>query len=437
MKGYAHSQSAAGIVVDSMYMGRAVEGNGLNIGDVALHGNVDTSLIAAVHWISTSCVLISVMISLFTIPCISFQIGFVNDKVKNSLTLKSNILASLTACTIITGCIFAVDVTVLVIENDRDSLPSYYPDKPYSLFISTIFFLITSLSFLVTGMTIMVMFLCISYKNDRTNDDFFESILFVAAIVLIFGSTAISLTFHLPSVIMAWSTDPLYAGKVAIFYEIIIALYFYTFYFIYYFTCRVWMYIFDPDNEGELLMKEWYNLHFLHSFCKGCRKRKHKRNSSNCHKCLFTAILLLISPILLLLASGIIIPITVFVVRIPVSNSIEGASEGVTIFYNALAAVFGGIIAFKIGWRSVVPSSSKKGRHTGVTTPGAMVQEAVNGVQDGHAEDATPSAVDSNVQEAVNGVQDGHAEDATPSAVDSNVQEAVNGVQDGHAEDAL
>ena len=40
--------------------------------------------------------------------------------------------------------------------------------------------------------------------------------------MLIFGSTLLSLTIHLPTIIIAWNIDPLYASKFAISYQSII-----------------------------------------------------------------------------------------------------------------------------------------------------------------------------------------------------------------------
>ena len=247
LQAYAHQQSASGILVDSMYMGRAVEGDNVKFSDDALHGTVNTSLIAAAYWIPPFIVLLIIVIAVLTVPCISFEWGFMEKQVKENPTLQSNIVAALTTFSLITLYIIVMDGMVLRKECDRDSLPSYYPNKPYSLFGSTITFFLFSISLLISGIVIMIVFLCIKLSSneccltteeierDRCDNDvsFCESVLFVASIVLIFGSTAFSLMFHLPTVIMAWITDPLYASKVAIFYEFIFVLYFYTFHYIY------------------------------------------------------------------------------------------------------------------------------------------------------------------------------------------------------------
>ena len=47
--------------------------------------------------------------------------------------------------------------------------------------------------------------------------------------MLIFGSTLLSLTIHLPTIIIAWNIDPFYASKFAISYQSIILVNFYTF----------------------------------------------------------------------------------------------------------------------------------------------------------------------------------------------------------------
>ena len=48
--------------------------------------------------------------------------------------------------------------------------------------------------------------------------------------------------------------------------------------------------------------------------------------------------------------SGINIVITVFVISVPISNSIETTSEGVTSIYNGAVILIGGLLAYKIGW---------------------------------------------------------------------------------------
>ena len=52
-----------------------------------------------------------------------------------------------------------------------------------------------------------------------------------------------------------------------------------------------------------------------------------------------------------LTVSLVVLIITLYVVTVPVNNSIETASEGVTSIYNGAVVLIGGLLAYKIGWR--------------------------------------------------------------------------------------
>ena len=49
--------------------------------------------------------------------------------------------------------------------------------------------------------------------------------------------------------------------------------------------------------------------------------------------------------------SLVVVIITLYVVTVPVNNSIETASEGVTSIYNGAVVLIGGLLAYKIGWQ--------------------------------------------------------------------------------------
>ena len=52
---------------------------------------------------------------------------------------------------------------------------------------------------------------------------------------------------------------------------------------------------------------------------------------------------------------------TVFVVTIPVSNSIETATDGISTIYNGAIVLIGGLLAYRIGWHYIGYSFSVSG----------------------------------------------------------------------------
>ena len=111
------------------------------------------------------------------------------------------------------------------------------------MFNATVVFPFISEILVLLGISLMIASICI-INSERladtlnsccqclTNDPntpVSENILFAASIVLIFGSTLLSLTIHLPTIIIAWNIDPLYDSKFAISYQSIILVNFYTF----------------------------------------------------------------------------------------------------------------------------------------------------------------------------------------------------------------
>ena len=101
------------------------------------------------------------------------------------------------------------------------------------MFNATVVFPFISEILVLLGISLMIASICIinsersadtlnSCCHCLTNDPntpVSENILFAASIVLIFGSTLLSLTIHLPTIIIAWNIDPLYASKFAISYQ--------------------------------------------------------------------------------------------------------------------------------------------------------------------------------------------------------------------------
>ena len=179
---------------------------------------------------------------------------------------------------------------------------------------------------------------CCQCLNNDPNTPVSENILFAASIVLIFGSTLLSLTIHLPTIIiiLSWNIDPLYASKFAISYQIIILVNFYTFRYIY----------FALYNLQEWSSENKFQTHFISKIQDCCNR---------CNNvCLFILLYFVFVILSFVSILGIIIPIAVFMVHVSVN---EGA-QGVTFIYSIVAAVLGALITIEIGWKSLSPPFS-------------------------------------------------------------------------------
>ena len=138
--------------------------------------------------------------------------------------------------------------------------------------------------------------------------------------VLIVGSAFLSLTAHFPSILMAWATDPFYASKIALFYGISIVCYFTVFHYSYVLSIR--------------------------AFSKGVNKKRSM------------IIIPIIITVIIIAVTTVIGLITVFVITVPVSNSIETAADGITSIYNGAIVLIGGLLAYRIGWHYIGHSFS-------------------------------------------------------------------------------
>ena len=116
---------------------------------------------------------------------------------------------------------------------------------------------------------------------------------------------------------MAWATDPFYASGIALFYTFNIGAYFTFFHYTYIFSSRIFGKI--EGHDVIFTKKTWFlvPLSLLSSF---------------------------------LFVTGISVMIAIFVISVPVSESIETTSEGITSIYKGAVIVISGLIAYKVGW---------------------------------------------------------------------------------------
>ena len=112
---------------------------------------------------------------------------------------------------------------------------------------------------------------------------------------------------------MAWETDSFYASRVALFYGIVVFCFLSSF-----------------------------NSTYVASNKAFIKRIKNKRY--------YYGLVLPAALLCSFLAVSLVLIITLYVVTVPVNNSIETASEGVTSIYNG-AVLIGGLLAYKIGWQ--------------------------------------------------------------------------------------
>ena len=188
-------------------MGRAVEG------DDAIHVTANNSLTGFAYLMPTIIVLAMIFVALFVIGCLSFELDVRVNQWSTNPTLQSNIMI---ICILITLYILGLDIAVLVKESKND-LPNYYQREPSFVFNATIVFPFISGILVLLGISLMIACIyiinsersadtlnsCCQCLTNDPNTPVSENILFAASIVLIFGSTLLSLTIHLPTIIIA------------------------------------------------------------------------------------------------------------------------------------------------------------------------------------------------------------------------------------------
>lgn len=321
MKGYAQSQAATP-TIDNNYMGKAVNGSTVKIDDDDIYGNIGPGLITAVYVVPFVVVIILLAISL----AVAWKVKNVGseDLIKriDDEIFQANIISALLICSMITVYCFVLDV-VSFIKELKGNFPSYYERHLYGINWINILSSIVSLIFLVIGIIISINVLCRSRKSTY----------FIVG-VLIFGSSALSLSFHFPNILMAWATDPFYASRIGLFYGSVFVCYFTAFHYAYRFSFEVAK---------------------LNDFCKDMANKNNfcSRLVKWTHFCIGMASI----TVAFALTTGLIVTFVIFVVNIPVNNSIESSTDGVTTIYNGAIVLIGILLAYKIGGHFLNPFS--------------------------------------------------------------------------------
>ena len=145
-----------------------------------------------------------------------------------------------------------------------------------------------------------------------------------------FGSSSLQISVHIPNILIAWSGDPFYASRIAIYYAIFIFSNFIA-----------------SRNAYNVGYKAGTYSHSIYPT--GARQIDRNIDGYRC-SCLTIFLVIFLAFIALTVVNGILVTITIFVVSNPVHNSISEAADGVTSIYNGGVVLIGGIIAYNVGW---------------------------------------------------------------------------------------
>ena len=341
LRGYAESQSDTP-AIDSSYLGVAVQRDSAQI-DFYLD-SAGEGLIISAYIVPFCIVFIALLATIFTVWC-NTSLEDLEKSIKSSPPFQANIVAAVLLCGVVTVFTFGLDVKSCVVDFN-EPLPPYY-DRRTEAVIFTIFSVIIYFPVFLFGIFLIIseaFLLVFSWCKDSPANEEEEKWMcitklkatccqynkghrerIVLSCVLIAGSAILSLTAHFPSILMAWATDPFYASQVALFYGIIIFSYFTAFHYSFIVSSRA----FGEKENGEV------------KFTKKL--------------CVLVPISLFVTFIAVF---TVICLIAVFVVTVPVSNSIETATEGVTSIYNGAIVLIGGLLAYRIGWHYIGQSFS-------------------------------------------------------------------------------
>ena len=305
MKGYAQSQDAS-LAIDGSYMGMAASGSDFKIKE-HLYGDVKPGIIKAVYIVPFLVVCVLFVIGIFVLGWYGHTADYIFQEILKVIKSDTGIQANLVAVTFLCSCatmaIFALDCVSWGVEATA-KLPSYFPKDGYGLFKISFVFSVSSLAILIVGIFLFI-WLYFSWQNEKkyiTRQNNTKSVHFFIPILLCSGSTLLMMSFHFQTILMAWSSDPFYASRVALFYGITIFCLFISIKFVY--------------------------------------------NVSHTKKDAIVAVSVFA---IFSSVAGTIVTVVIFVAAIPVNNSIEESAEGISSIYNGVVVLFGSIVAYKVG----------------------------------------------------------------------------------------
>ena len=333
MKAYAQSQNAAPDI-DNTYVGWAVYGGDFDvITDDVFHGGVKKNIVQATYAVPIAAIFILIIVMSILFAAIIFS-----EPAKNILRKRLNAIIEPTSsqATLFTLVLLSIITTLYISFWDfytihhTSQLPSYYTNNNFELQITCIIgtsALISSCMVIICLIIFGALRCCL--RPFPPKQKYINELLFIAAVLTCFGSSLLQISVHIPNILMAWSGDPFYASKIAIYYAI---------------------FIFSNFIASKNAYIVGYKAGtYIHNAYTGARQIERNVDRYRC-SC-FTIFLVLFSVLIaIVVINGILVTITIFVVSIPVHNSISEAADGVTSMYNGGMVLIGGIIAYNVGW---------------------------------------------------------------------------------------
>ena len=329
MKAYAQSQSETPDI-DNTYVGLAV---GKSIDGSSFYLTRSDDIISAAYGLPFFVVLVVVVIVFLGVFFMSLDEQV--TLIENSIDYQANIVSSILLCIIFTVFTTILDIQSCIIDVNQKDLPVYYSHSDKFLGV-TITGLIIYLLFFVVGIVWFMFEIFVSlyhgYEEDEEkkvsqtdcealkNKIKARSKRIALICVLIIGGALLSITAHFPSILMAWATDAFYASRIALFYGVIIFCYFSGFNYTYVASNNA---LYDNGSDDGRVNSKKYFCFILPFFL----------------FCSFLAV------------SLVVVIITLYIVSVPVNNSIETTSDGVTSIYNGAVILIGALLAYKIGWQ--------------------------------------------------------------------------------------
>ena len=329
-----------------MYVGRAINANHPPLGDDAVLADVGHHIIPAVYVVPFTFLAVPLILVLIFICVYKETMKEFKSRIANDLQVQGNLAAITLICCIFTIYAFGLDMKSIVDENNAN-LPIFFHRKSYGFYFITIIFTSFSLLFDVIGIFwfIVAWFhnlilschqsdccnnsccnffvhnvilpCCKKLDNSCCNEVYFPMLFCIASALL-------TLSFHFQNILIAWSTDPFYASRIALFYGIIAFCYFTSFKYAYIFPLKLSRRNNSPNrgNEGPNKSDHW-----------------------NIRELIAVAISLFFA---IGLSSGVIITVVLFFTHVPINNSIENSLTGLTTIFNGAVVLIGGFIAYRV-----------------------------------------------------------------------------------------
>ena len=205
--------------------------------DLDYYFNHGDSVVAAIYGIIFFITFITFLFILFLFVWDSDLLERLRKIRRVRLQFQANMISSSLVCVVITLYTTLMDIFSIHLDYNHKDLPDYYYRRE-DFTILNIIVLCTYATVLLAG---VICFFCGVIAPSKTTESPILNVglvlpngkdkpqMFAYAYILITGSTLLSLTFHFPSILIAWASAPFYASRIAFYYAIILFLYFIAF----------------------------------------------------------------------------------------------------------------------------------------------------------------------------------------------------------------